>query len=229
MEDEDFLKDAFIDLMEEDKAFIEQEFKESSSQKIKREFSLVEHEFKEEIKMEIETWGKYRYSESSAGSSAASGDEEMIVSRKRSLSIRSDIEEMDEDEEEELRVLPLVAIEEGPDYVDFIKMSKSDPNHPKVKITKDLQMEWSQELAKVSKTKIYESGMFLSVLYPHILLPKIHFGNILHIALPLAPKMYFVNTILLPFIYLIFLQIDKNHKKITKDLILIPDTKLRAR
>ena len=171
MEDEDFLKDAFIDLMEEDKAFIEQEFKESSSQKIKREFSLVEHEFKEEIKMEIETWGKYRYSESSAGSSAASGDEEMIVSRKRTLSIRSDIEEMDEGEE--LRILPLVAIEEGPDYVDFIKMSKSDPNHPKVKITKDLQMEWSQELAKVSKTKIYESGMFLSFCYRHILLPKI--------------------------------------------------------
>ena len=165
MEDEDFMKDAFIDLMEEDKAFIEQEFKESSSQKIRDEFSLVEHEFKEEIKMEIETWG-YRYSES--GSSAASGDEEQIV-RKRRLSIRSDIEEMDEDidedldeDGEELRVLPLVAIEEGPDYVDFIKMSKSDPNHPKVKITKDLQMEWSQELAKVSKTKIYESGMFLS-------------------------------------------------------------------
>ena len=167
MEDEDFMKDAFIDLMEEDKAFIEQEFKESSSQKIKREFSLVEHEFKEEIKMEIETWG---YSESSAGSSAASGDEEMIVSRKRTLSIRSDIEEIDEDmiednedDSEELKVLPLVAIEEGPDYVDFIKTSKSDPNHPKVKITKDLQMEWSQELAKVSKTKIYESGKFLSI------------------------------------------------------------------
>ena len=186
MEDEDFLKDAFIDLMEEDKAFIEQEFKESSSQKIKREFSLVEHEFKEEIKMEIETWGKYRYSESSAGSSAASGDEEMIVSRKRTLSIRSDIEEMDEGEE--LRVLPLVAIEEGPDYVDFIKMSKSDPNHPKVKITKDLQMEWSQELAKVSKTKIYESGMFLSVLYPHILLPQNSFGNILNIPYLCYPK-----------------------------------------
>ena len=60
-----------------------------------------------------------------------------------------------------------------------------------VKITKDLQMEWSQELAKVSKTKIYESGMFLSVLYPHILLPKINFGNILHIALSMLPKMYF--------------------------------------
>lgn len=166
MEDEDFLKDAFMDLMEEDKAFIEQEFKESSSQKIKKEFSLVEHEFKEEIKMEIETWGPWRYSESSSeGSSAASGDEEIIVSRKnrkRRLSIRSDIEEMeieDDEDEDELRVLPLVAIEEGPDYVDFIKMSKSDPNHPKVKITKDLQMEWSQELAKVSKTKIYESGI----------------------------------------------------------------------
>ena len=176
MEDEDFMKDAFIDLMEEDKAFIEQEFKESSSQKIKEEFSLVEHEFKEEIKMEIETWG-YRYSES--GSSAASGDEEQIV-RKRRLSIRSDIEEMDEDidedldeDGEELRVLPLVAIEEGPDYVDFIKMSKSDPNHPKVKITKDLQMEWSQELAKVSKTKIYESGMFLSFCHLFVILSPI--------------------------------------------------------
>ena len=169
MEDEDFMKDAFIDLMEEDKAFIEQEFKESSSQKIRDEFSLVEHEFKEEIKMEIETWG-YRYSES--GSSAASGDEEQIVRKRR---LRSDIEEMDEDidedldeDGEELRVLPLVAIEEGPDYVDFIKMSKSDPNHPKVKITKDLQMEWSQELAKVSKTKIYESGMFLSLFFNDI-------------------------------------------------------------
>ena len=160
MEDEDFMKDAFIDLMEEDKAFIEQEFKESSSQKIKREFSLVEHEFKEEIKMEIETWG-YRYSESSAGSSAASGDEEMIVSRIEEID--EDMIEDNEDDSEELKVLPLVAIEEGPDYVDFIKTSKSDPNHPKVKITKDLQMEWSQELAKVSKTKIYESGKFLSI------------------------------------------------------------------
>jgi len=203
MEDEDFLKDAFIDLMEEDKAFIEQEFKESSSQKIKREFSLVEHEFKEEIKMEIETWGKCRYSESSAGSSAASGDEEMIVSRKRSLSIRSDIEEMDEDEEEELRVLPLVAIEEGPDYVDFIKMSKSDPNHPKVKITKDLQMEWSQELAKVSKTKIYESGMFLSVLIPHKCYPKLILVTFYILPYLCYPKCILVTFyIFLPFIYL---------------------------
>ena len=111
--------------------------------------------------MEIETWGKTRWSES--GSSAASGDEECIVSRKRSRSsVVSDIEEIEEDDDDdyELKILPLVTVDEGPDYVDFVKMSKSDPNHPKVKITKDLQMEWSQELAKVSKTKIYEPGKF---------------------------------------------------------------------
>ena len=113
--------------------------------------------------------------------------------------IDEDMIEDNEDDSEELKVLPLVAIEEGPDYVDFIKTSKSDPNHPKVKITKDLQMEWSQELAKVSKTKIYESGIFLSYNMSR---------NMSHISM---------------------IENDKNHKKIIKDLILIRDTKLKAR